>query len=474
MQQGIRVLVAEDDIPLGQFLVHVLETAGYHVQCRTSMQEARALIEREPLNVLITDLRLGDGLGFDLIAAAKRCDPRIAIIVMTAFGSIDDAVRAVRQGAFEFLTKPIDPSTLNLAIERALETRTMRDEIARLRAALSAPAELRPLVGRSRAMGDVMDLVDRVADSDVSILITGPSGSGKELVARSLHRHSQRRNQPFVAVNAAALPDSLIESELFGHSKGAFTDAHSDKPGLFQEADGGTLFLDEIGDMPLGVQAKLLRVLQDREVRPVGSTRGKRVNVRVLAATNRNLKQEVASGRFRADLFYRLAVIEIVLPALRDRPEDIVPLAEHFFSRAVARCGKAIKGFSATALRRLNSYAWPGNVRELENAVEHAVALSRDEWISPDDLPAALAETRPQDWFATAAERSMTLEEVERSYVQHVLDRYGGNKKRAADALGINRRTIQRWLGEPASDEVPAEEPLGRAHAELPPLGPPR
>lgn len=474
MQQGIRVLVAEDDVALGQFLVHVLERAGHQVLYCPSMEAAKQALEQAPPNVLITDLRLGDGSGFELIEAAKRCDPRTAIIVMTAFGSIDDAVRAVRQGAFEFLTKPIDPSTLSLAIERALEARTMRDEIARLRAALSTPAELRPLVGRSRAMGDVMDLVTRVADSDVSILITGPSGSGKELVARSLHRQSQRHSQPFVAVNAAALPDSLIESELFGHSKGAFTDAHSDKVGLFQEADGGTLFLDEIGDMPFGVQAKLLRVLQDREVRPVGSTRAKRVNVRVLAATNRNLKQELLAGRFRSDLYYRLAVIEIVLPALRDRPEDIVPLADHFLQRAVARSGKTIKGFSATALRRLHGYAWPGNVRELENAVEHAVALSRDEWVSPDDLPAALAQTRPQDLFASAAERLMTLEELERSYVMHVLERYGGNKKRAADALGINRRTIQRWLGEQAADDSLAEETPDRGLSERSASAPPR
>jgi DNA-binding NtrC family response regulator len=425
-----------------------------------SHKEALPLIEQGGIEVLVTDLRLGDGDGVTLIEAARRCDPRTAIIAITAFGSIDEAVRAVRQGAFEFLTKPLEPSTLKLAIERALEAQTLRHEVERLRAALLAQAEPQILIGKSRALADIMALIERVADSDASVLITGPSGSGKELVVRALHRFSRRRDQPLVAVNAAALPEALIESELFGHRKGAFTDARADKPGLFQEAHGGTLFLDEIGDMPLGLQAKLLRVLQDHEVRPVGATRASPVDVRVIAATNCDLKKAMEAKQFRSDLYFRLAVIEISLPALRDRPEDILPLAEHFLQRAIARTGKSIKGFSAMAARRLHSYAWPGNVRELENAVEHAVALSRDEWLSPDDLPAALGETRREDLFSAAAERLLTLEEVERSYVRHVLERFGGNKKRAADVLGINRRTIQRWLGEQqAGNDQPGDEP---------------
>ena len=455
MSRIVRALIAEDDAPLGHLLVRVLEQAGWQARWAGSCAEALAVIEKGALDVLVTDLRLGDGDGVTLIEAARRVDPRTAIIAITAFGSIDEAVRAVRKGAFEFLTKPVDPSTLRLAIERAIEAQTMRSEIERLRSALAAQSESQLLVGKSQALVDVMALIERVADTDVSVLVTGPSGSGKELVARGLHRYSRRKDRPFVAVNAAALPEALIESELFGHRKGAFTDARSDKPGLFQEADGGTLFLDEIGDMPLSLQAKLLRALQEREIRPVGATRAIPVDVRVIAATNRDLKQAMQSGQFRADLYYRLAVIHIALPALRDRPEDILPIAEFFLQRAMARTGKSLKGFSAMAARRLHSYGWPGNVRELENAVEHGVALAREEWLSPDDLPPALGEARREDLFSAAAERMLTLEEVERSYVRHVLERFGGNKKRAADVLGINRRTIQRWLG---------ELPAGEAH----------
>jgi DNA-binding NtrC family response regulator len=458
----IRALIVEDDAPLGQLLVRVLSQAGYKARWVGTLDEGMAEVSAGNLELLITDLRLGSSDGVSLIEAARQADPRTAVIAITAFGSIDAAVRAVRQGAFEFLTKPIEPATLRLAAERALEARTLRSEVERLRSVLAARAEGPVLIGRSQQLADVAALIERAADSEVSVLVTGPSGCGKELAARALHHRSRRRERPFVAVNAAALPDSLIESELFGHRKGAFTDARSNHPGLFQQADGGTLFLDEIGELPLGLQAKLLRALQEREVRPVGATRSVPVDVRIIAATNRDLRRGVQEGLFRADLYYRLAVIELAIPALSDRPEDILPLAEHFLNRALLRTQRPIKGFSSAAARRLLGYAWPGNVRELENAVERAVALARDEWLSPEDLPPALAETRPTSLFESAAERLLTLETLERGYVQHVLNRFGGNKKRAAEALGINRRTIQRWLGEtpePGSD--PDEGPAG-------------
>ncbi|MFO0575683.1 MAG: sigma-54 dependent transcriptional regulator [Polyangia bacterium] len=441
----------EDDAPLGQLLKRVLEQAGYKARWVGSLDEGQREVAAGELELLVTDLRLGAADGCDLIEAARRADPRTAIIAMTAFGSIDAAVRAVRLGAFEFLTKPIEPATLRLAAQRALEARTMRSEIERLRSALGEPGEGPVLIGRSQQLADIGSLIERAADSEVSVLVTGPSGCGKELVARSLHARSRRRGGPFVAVNAAALPDALIESELFGHRKGAFTDARADKPGLFQVADGGTLFLDEIGDLPIGLQAKLLRVLQEREVRPLGATRSLPINVRVVAATNRDLRRAVQQGLFRADLYYRIAVIEITIPALCDRPEDIMPLAEHFLRRAVARSGRPIKGFSSVAAKRLVGHSWPGNVRELENAVERAVALARDEWLGLEDLPPALSEPQGRDLFASAAERQLTLEQLERGYVEHVLERFGGNKKRAAEALGINRRTIQRWLGDTAA-----------------------
>jgi len=308
-------------------------------------------------------------------------------------------------------------------------------------------------VGKSQALADIVALVQRVADSPAAVLVTGPTGSGKERVARALHDASRRKNRPFVAVNAASLPEHLLESELFGHVRGAFTDAKSDKKGLFEEADGGTLFLDEIGDFPLHLQAKLLRVLQDHQVRPVGATKGRAVDVRIVAATNHELREAIREKRFREDLFYRLAVIEVHVPPLRDRPEDILPLAEFFLERAARRARRDIVGFSDAAARRLVAYRWPGNVRELENAVERAVAFAHDRYVSPDDLPPSLIQPAEVDVFASAAERLMTLEELQRGYVRHVLERLGGNKLRAAAALGIHRRTIQRWLGEGAGEE---------------------
>jgi DNA-binding NtrC family response regulator len=456
---GPAVLIVEDDAPLGRMLARALEQDLFRATWVASRGEALGRVAEGGIDVMVTDLHLPDGSGVDLIGDVRRADPRIAVIAMTGFSSIELAVRAVRLGAYDFLPKPVEPAALGLAIRRAIEARSMRGEIERLKKALAAHGSSRPMVGRSRALADIVALVERAADSEASVLITGPSGSGKELVARALHEASGRSSGSFVAINAAAIPDSLIESELFGYVKGAFTDARSDREGLFQAAHGGTLFLDEIGDLPQPLQAKLLRVLQEREVRPIGATRSVPVDVRVVAATHRDLKAALAQGAFRADLYYRLAVIEIQVPPLADRPEDILPIAEHFLSQAVLRTRRPIRGFSAAAAEQLTAYPWPGNVRELENAVERAVALARDEWISPDDLPPALGEPAPRSLFADAAERLLTLEQLQRGYVRHVLERVGGNKKRAAAALGINRRTIQRWLGEnEREDDEPGED----------------
>ncbi len=453
MPHSTPLLLVEADEAIARVLLTVATARGYKARRVSTIAEAKPALGEEAVGVLITDLHLPDGDGLSLIEHAKRNDPRTVVIALTAFGSIEVAVQAMRLGAYDFLTKPVDPDVLGAALDRATEARKLREEVARLRGELATTRATMGLVGKSQALADIVALIRRVADSPAAVLVTGPTGSGKERVARAIHEASRRKDGPFVAVNAASLPEQLLESELFGYVRGAFTDARTDKPGLFVEADGGTLFLDEIGDFPIHLQAKLLRVLQDHEVRPVGATKSRTVDVRILAATHHDLRQAVKEKRFREDLFYRLAVIEVGVPPLRDRPEDILPLAEFFLERAARRAHREIAGFSEAAARRLVAYAWPGNVRELENAVERAIAFARDRYVSPDDLPPTLTETAPPDLFATAAEHLMTLDELQRGYVRHVLERCGGNKVRAAAALGIHRRTIQRWTGEEAAEE---------------------
>jgi DNA-binding NtrC family response regulator len=451
-----RTLVVDDDIDLASMVVELLRRAGHEVTAVHDARSAMTSIELSPPNLLITDVCMEGIDGLELIEWTRRFDPRITAIAITAFGSIETAVRAVRLGAYDFVTKPFEPQTFRLAVERAVEHNALHDEVSRLRHELGARFGVAGIVGRSTHLAEIVDLVRRVADGTATVLVTGPSGTGKELVARALHTESKRRTRRFVAVNCAAIPDTLLESELFGYKRGAFTDARTDRVGLFQEADGGTLFLDEIGDLPMALQAKILRVLQEREVRPLGAAKAEPIDVRVVAATHQDLRRLVKEGRFREDLFYRLAVIEIGIAPLRDRTEDIAPLAEHFLQKFNERSGRAIKGFSGAALKRMEAYAWPGNVRELENAVERAVTLARDEWITPDDLPATLQNAAVPDFLTAAAEREMTLDELTMAYVHRVLERNGGNKKRTARLLGIDRRTIQRWLGESAteSDEV--------------------
>ena len=442
------LLIVEDDEALAKLFVGIANKRRLRCTCATTIAEGKRILESGDVDLLLTDVRLPDGNGLDLIEWTKQTDPRIVILAVTAFGNIEIAVRAVKQGAYDFLTKPVEPAVLGVALDRAVEACSLRGEVEALRGALATENAMRGIIGKSAALHDILSLVRRVADSQATVLITGPSGSGKERVARALHDASKRKEKPFVAVNSAAIPEQLLESELFGYTKGAFTDARSDKKGLFAEAHGGTLFLDEIGDLPLVLQAKILRVLEERHIRPLGSTRTTPIDVRVVAATHHDLRKAVAEGRFREDLFYRLAVIEVAVPPLRDRPEDILPLAEYFLKKSAERAGLQIRGFSGAAARLLMAHQWPGNVRELENAVERAVALANLEWISPDDLPLAVQNPKAPDIFAGAAERMMTLEEFEKAYVEHVLERCGGNKVRAAAALGISRRTIQRWLGE--------------------------
>lgn len=456
---GERILLAEDDRELRELLEEVMADAGYRVAAYPSADlAAGALATDEDLDLVITDLILPGMRGQELLREVRRVRPELHVIVITAFGAIDSAIELVKAGAFDYLTKPFGTDELLLTIERALEESRVRREAARLSRA--APADLDPgFVGASRAMQELFAVVRRAAGSAFPALVTGESGTGKELVARALHRASGRG--PFVAVNCAALPENLLESELFGHEKGAFSGADRENPGLFQSAHGGTLFLDEIGDLPLALQPKLLRVLEDGEVRPVGSTRPRKVDVRVVAATNRDLEQEVERGRFRQDLFWRLNVVHLHVPALRERPADIPLLAEHFLgSRRIAPEAMAV----------LTAYPWPGNVRELRNALERAATLSPAPEIRVEDLPPRVRETgRVSALVAEAARKDLPLREVEKAYILEILARAGGNKSRAAEILELDRKTLYRKLEEWSGDAGSGAGPAGGGTVRLTP-----
>jgi DNA-binding NtrC family response regulator len=451
------ILVVEDDTAMREMLREALEDDGYAVE---TAEDGRAGVERVRkggIDLVVSDVKMPEIDGLDMLREIKAVSPSPYVITITAFGSIDTAIRAVKLGAFDYITKPFEVDQLILSVEKALAERELRSEVARLRDEVSRSYRFDNIIGKSAAMQEVFDLVRRVAGSPASVLVTGESGTGKELVARAIHFNSPRKTRPFVAINCAAIPDTLLESELFGYKRGAFTDARADRAGLLVEAEGGTLFLDEIAELSPALQAKLLRVLQEREMRPLGAARSERVDVRVIAATNKELAARLKDGSFREDLYYRLNVIQIELPALRDRPEDILPLAEHFLATSVARAGKEIKGFHETAKKALLAHRWPGNVRELENVIERAVALAETDAVRVDDLPAAVRERKladgdgEQDTLAMALARNLSLEELEEEYILRVLRAEGGNKTRAAQRLGLDRKTLYRKLEEYAA-----------------------
>ena len=442
-----RVLLIDDDRALCDTLQVGLARRGYVVNALTSANEALAALETDDVDVVVTDLQMREMGGIELCTriAARRDLP---VIVLTAFGSLDAAVLAIRAGAYDFLSKPIELDALAIAVERAAVHKRLRDEVKQLRSEAKATRHFEELVGQSPAMRAVYDLVERVADSDASVLITGESGTGKEVVARALHRHGRRREHPFVAINCAAMPESLLESELFGHVKGAFTDARAAHAGLFVQAHGGTLFLDEIGDMPLALQPKLLRALQERKVRPIGGTSEVAIDVRVVTATNRDLESAIDERRFREDLYFRVNVIRLALPPLRARTGDILLLAQHFLQQLATRAGKAVSGISPQAAAKLLGYSWPGNVRELQNCLEHAVALTRFDEIAVEDLPERVRSPRSAHVLVASDDPSdlVSLEEIERRYVARVIQATAGNKTAAARILGIERKRLYRML----------------------------
>jgi DNA-binding NtrC family response regulator len=426
-----RVLVVDNDAAMVEMLRGHLEGEGFEVVTATSGEAARAALAARELDVVLTDLVMDEVDGLALLRQAQASPSRPRVLLMTAFGTLETAIEAIREGAFDYLTKPF----------RLVDDRRLRDENRRLRDQVQRLYGTDRLVGSSRAMRNVIDQVRTVAATDASVLLAGESGTGKELVARTIHWNGPRRDGPFLAVNCAAIPESLLESELFGHVKGAFTGADRARRGLFAEANGGTLFLDEVADMPLGLQAKLLRALQDKTVRPVGGNEDVQLDLRIVSASNRDLTVEVREGRFREDLYYRLAVIPIRLPSLRERPEDVPLLARHFLDRAAASLERRFDGFSEEALARLTAHRWPGNVRELENVVERAATLARTPLIGPADLGLDFAVAGPLETRARP-----TLAELEHRYIEQVLAEADGDKVRAARVLGISVRTLQRYV----------------------------
>jgi two-component system response regulator HydG len=472
MMRG-NVLVVDDDVDSAEMIAESLRARGFRATPENDPNEALSDAMNEDVDVVLTDLQMRslDGLALcDRIAGAR---PDLPVIVVTGHASIDAAVGALRAGAFDFIVKPVDPEILALTAERAVQHHRLKTEVHRLRTAVAESRGFTRLLGDSPAMRRVFDVVTRIAPTQATVLVTGESGTGKELVARAIHEHSPRASGPFIAINCAAVPATLLESELFGHAKGAFTDAKATRRGLFLEAQGGTLFLDEIGEMPLEMQVKLLRALQERTVRAVGGNTETPFDARVIAATNRDLEQDVQEKRFREDLFYRINVCSVEVPPLREREGDVPLLARSFVLRFAQKHEKAVKGIAAPALAKLVQYGWPGNVRELENGIERAVAMAQFDQLTVDDLPAKVRAYRPEHTTqllpATVAEL-ITVEELEHRYMQHVLGLVKGNKSRAARILGYDRRTLYRKLDrveQQAANGPPAEAETGVKPREL-------
>jgi DNA-binding NtrC family response regulator len=441
------VLVVDDDVAMGEMVASLLEDQHIDAVHASSADAALEIArEREP-DVVLSDIRMPGKSGLDLLSELRTVLPDTPVVLMTAFGSIDSAVEAMRAGAFHYVTKPFKRDEVLAVLERAFEHRSLCEENLRLRRAVDKTSSFGELLGVSPAMREIFALLRRAADGTSSVLITGESGTGKEVVARTLHFSGARREGAFVPINCTAIPEGLLESELFGHVKGAFTGADRNKEGLFEKASGGTLFLDEIGDMGGGLQSKLLRVLQDGEIRRVGGNNTIRVDVRIIAATNKDLRAEIESGKFRRDLFYRLNVIPIHIPPLRERREDIAVLAEEFVRR---HAGAERRTLSRAAIERLQQARWEGNARELENVVERSLALSERselgpaDLLLPDDEGARRGDVEGSDLLGAALARRMTLRELEDAYTDEVLRMTGGNKMQAARILGINRRTLYR------------------------------
>jgi len=442
------VLVVDDEPKLCDLLASALSQSGIQVFTAGNGLHALKVLEAEDIDLVISDWRMPGMDGPQLLAEIKTRYPQLPVIVMTAYSTVKNAVQSMRNGAFDYIAKPFDIDELDITVNKALQYRDILKDNQRMRAELDEHQQIDSLIGDSPSFRRVLHAIDSVRESNATILLTGESGTGKEMVARAIHKHGNRADKPFVAVNCAAIPEGLLESEMFGHRKGAFTGAVADRVGRFMQADQGTLFLDEIGEMPLALQAKILRALQERVIEPVGDPRERKVDVRVIAATNKNLLDAVANKEFREDLYYRLNVFPIPLPALRERVEDIAPLARHFAHTLGATAGKRITGFSAEALQAMANYSWPGNIRELQNCVERATIVASAAVIEEDDLPAYLFASRSTDSGVLVAEGSVpadleaALAQVEKSYILAALAQSNGVQAAAAQLIGISERSF--------------------------------
>ncbi len=447
MGEHRRVLVVDDNAAMRDALVRTLAREDLEVRAAADARVALDLLRKHPVDVILTDLRMPGLTGIDLLRAAKSIEADVEVILITAHGNVDDAVRAMKEGAYDFITKPAHPATVCRAVDKALEKRQLQAANRALARELEALRARGEIIAVSPAMRRVLGVVEQVAPTAATVLIQGESGTGKERIADAVHRLSPRRGRPFITLNCAALPETLVESELFGYEKGAFTGALGRKEGRFELADGGTLFLDEVADLSLATQAKILRVLQEGEFERVGGTRTLKVDVRLVAATNRDLAAAVQEKAFRDDLYYRLNVVVLRLPPLRERPEDILLLAQHFLHKYAARNQKQLEGFAPGVLERFRSYSWPGNVRELEHAVEHAVIFARGPVVEVSELPEAFADGA-QAGRTISLPVGTPMEEIERRVIEETLRYTKGDKRLAAALLGIGTRTIYRRLEE--------------------------